>query len=69
MATIKDTNSLKYLMNEVMSEKRMAQKINANTIKFTSLDESAINSLLNSSLFTKNESVAMKILFSKTKTI
>jgi len=68
MANIKDTNSLKYLMNEVMSEKRMTQRLNTNTVKFTTLDETAVNSLLNSSLFTKNESVAMKILFSKTKT-
>jgi len=64
----KQLNSLKYLMNEVMSEKRMAQKINSNTIKFTTLDESAINSLLESDVFTKNESAAMRILFSKTKT-
>ena len=55
-------------MNEVISEKRMAQKINANTIKFTTLDESAINSLLESDVFTKNEAAAMRILFSKTKT-
>jgi hypothetical protein len=61
-------NTLKYLMNEVISEKRLSQKINANTIKFTSLDESAINSLLSSNLFTVNESKAMRILFSKTKT-
>ena len=68
MATIKDTNSLKYLMNEVISEKRMTQKINSNTIKFTSLDESAINSLLNSDVFSVRESKAIRILFSKTKT-
>lgn len=64
----KQMNSLKYLMNEVISEKRLSQKINSNTIKFTTLDESAINSLLQSNLFTKNESIAMHILFSKTKT-
>ena len=68
MANIKNANSLKYLMNEVLSEKRMTQKLNTNTVRFTSLDETAVNSLLKSSLFTKNESVAMKILFSKTKT-
>jgi hypothetical protein len=68
MANMKNTNSLKYLMNEVLSEKRMAQKINANTIRFTTLDESAINSLLESDVFTKNEASAMRILFSKTKT-
>jgi hypothetical protein len=68
MATIKDTNSLKYLMNEVISEKRMTQKINSNTIKFTSLDETAINSLLNSDVFSINESNAVRILFSKTNT-
>lgn len=64
----KQLNSLKYLMNEVISEKRLTQKINSNTIKFTTLDESAINSLLESDVFTKNESAAMRILFSKTKT-
>ena len=55
-------------MNEVISEKRLTQKINSNTIKFTTLDESAINSLLESDVFTKNEAAAMRILFSKTKT-
>ena len=64
----KQLNSLKYLMNEVISEKRLTQKINSNTIKFTTLDESAINSLLESDVFTKNEAAAMRILFSKTKT-
>lgn len=64
----KQINSLKYLMNEVISEKRLTQRINSNTIKFTVLDESAINSLLESNLFTKNEATAMRILFSKTKT-
>lgn len=64
----KQKNTLKYLMNEVISEKRLAQRINANTIKFTSLDESAINSLLESDVFTVNEAAAVKILFSKTKT-
>ena len=68
MATIKDTNSLKYLMNEVISEKRMTQKLNSNTIKFTSLDESVIESLLNSDVFSVRESKAIRILFSKTKT-
>jgi len=68
MTNMKNTNSLKYLMNEVLSEKRMTQKINANTIRFTTLDESAINSLLESDVFTKNEASAMRILFSKTKT-
>lgn len=55
-------------MNEVVSEKRLSQKINANTIRFTTLDESAINSLLETDVFTKNEASAMRILFSKTKT-
>ena len=55
-------------MNEVMSEKRLTQRINTNAIKFTSLDEYAINSLLESGAFTKNESSAVRILFSKTKT-
>lgn len=64
----KQLNSLKYLMNEVISEKRLAQKINANTIKFTTLDENAINSFLETDVFTKNEASAMRILFSKTKT-
>ena len=64
----KQINSLKYLMNEVISEKRLTQKINANTIKFTTLDESAINSILESNIFTNNEVTAMRILFSKTKT-
>jgi hypothetical protein len=61
-------NTLKYLMNEVISEKRMSQRFNANTIKFTTLDESAINSLLESDIFTVNEAIAVRILFGKTKT-
>jgi hypothetical protein len=64
----KNVNSLKYLMNEVISEKRLTQNINSNTIKFTTLDESTINSMLESNLFTQNESNAIRILFSKTKT-
>lgn len=64
----KQKNTLKYLMNEVISEKRMTQRINANTIKFTSLDEFAINSLLQSDIFTVNEAIAVRILFNKTKT-
>jgi len=64
----KQKQTLKYLMNEVVSEKRLAQRINANTIKFTTLDESAINSILESNIFTNNEVAAMRILFSKTKT-
>lgn len=64
----KKINSLKYLMNEIISEKRLEQKIKTNSIRFTTLDESVINSLLESSLFTKNEATAMRILFSKTKT-
>lgn len=64
----KQKQTLKYLMNEVVSEKRLAQRINANTIKFTTLDESAINALLDSDIFTVNEAVAVRILFGKTKT-
>jgi hypothetical protein len=64
----KQKQTLKYMMNEIISEKRMSQKLNYQTIKFTSLDESAINSLLRSNIFTKNESSAIRILFSKTKT-
>jgi hypothetical protein len=64
----KQKNTLKYLMNEVISEKRLSQKINTNTIRFTALDESAINSLLNTDVFTVNESTAIRILFGKTKT-
>lgn len=62
------SDSLKYLMNEIISEKRLSGKINSNTVKFTSLDETAINSLLESNVFTKNESSAIRILFSKTQT-
>jgi len=64
----KQLNSLKYLMNEVMSEKRLTESISAKSIKFTILDETAINYLLESSIFTKNEAAAIRILFSKTKT-
>jgi len=64
----KKSNSLKYLMNEVISEKRLANKIESNSIKFTTIDESVLNSLLESNVFTTNERVAVKILFSKSKT-
>lgn len=55
-------------MNEVISEKRLVNKIESNSIKFTTIDESVLNSLLESNVFTANERVAVKILFSKSKT-
>jgi hypothetical protein len=46
----------------------MSQRINSNYVKFNVLDESAIKSLLKSDIFTKNESIAVEILFTKTNT-
>lgn len=64
----KNMGSLKYLMYEVLSERRMSHKIDANTIKFTSLDEECIGAILKSGVFTVNESKALNTLFSKTNT-
>jgi hypothetical protein len=64
----KNTNSLKHLMNEVMSEKHTIQRIKDVKKSTITLDERAINALINSRVFTLNEQKAMRILFSKTKT-
>ena len=64
----KNMGSLKYLMHEVLSERRMNQKIDSSTIRFTSLDEESIRAIINSGVLTLKESKAIDILFSKTKT-
>ena len=64
----KNTNSLKHLMSEVMSEKHTIQRIKDVRKSAVTLDEKAINALIQSRVFTLNEQKAMKILFSKTKT-
>lgn len=64
----KEINSLKYLMNEVISEKRMGARLHSNTIRFTTIDESAMKSILKSGIFSLEESKAIDILMSKTKT-
>jgi len=64
----KKTNSLKHLMSEVMSEKHTIQRIKDVRNSAVTLDERAINALINSRVFTLNEQKAMRILFSKTKT-
>jgi hypothetical protein len=61
-------NSLKHLMNEVMSEKNITKRINGVNKKVLFMDENAINSLIGSKVFTLDEQTAMRILFSKTKT-
>ena len=64
----KNTNSLKYLMNEVMSQRQTIQRMNTVKNSAITLDERAINALIRSRVFTLNEQKAMRILFSKTKT-
>jgi len=64
----KNTNSLKSLMNEVMSERQTIQRMNTMKNSAITLDERAINALIRSRVFTLNEQKAMRILFSKTKT-
>lgn len=59
--------SLKSLMNEVMSDNKMIKRIDTAKFNAISLDETAINSLLKSKVFTLNEQKIMKVLFSKTK--
>jgi hypothetical protein len=63
----KNGNSLKYLMYEVLSERRMSQKLDSSTIRFTALDEDCINAILKSGVFTIKESKALNTLFSQTK--
>lgn len=62
------TNSLKTIINEVMSEKNILNRINSVTDSVLSIDEATIHSLIHSRVFTLNEQRAMRILFSKTKT-
>lgn len=66
--TRKQMNSLKYLMNEVISEKRMSARLQSNTIRFTTIDESAMRSIMKSGIFSIEESKAINVLMSKTKT-
>lgn len=68
MATINDTNSLRVLMNEIMSENHTFKRFDTVRNKAISLDEQAIFSLLKSKIFTVNEQKALRVLFSKTKT-
>lgn len=65
---IKKSDSLKHLVNEVMSEQNITSRFNTVNSGAVSLDETAITSLLKSNVFTLNEQKAMRILFSKTKT-
>lgn len=65
---IKKSNSLKDLMNEVISEQNLSTRFNTANNKAISLDERAILSLLKSNVFTLNEQKALRVLFSKTKT-
>lgn len=65
---IKKSDSLKNLMNEVMSEQNIVTRFNTVNNSVVFLDERAILSLLKSNVFTLNEQKALRILFSKTKT-
>ena len=64
----KNTNSLKTIINEVMSEKNILNRLDSVTDNVLSIDETTIDSLIHSRVFTLNEQRAMKILFTKTKT-
>ena len=61
-------NSLKHLINEVMSQKNTIQRMDDVRISAITLDETTINALIRSRVFTINEQKAMRILFTKTKT-
>ena len=61
-------NSLKNLINEVMSQKNTIQRMNDVRNSAITLNETTINSLIRSRVFTINEQKAMRILFTKTKT-
>jgi hypothetical protein len=61
-------NSLKHLINEVMSQKNTIQRMNDVRNSAITLNETTINSLIRSRVFTINEQKAMRILFTKTKT-
>jgi hypothetical protein len=60
--------SLKYLLNEVTSKKRMHQRQFSNVMKYVSLSEQDVSKMLSSGFFTENEVKAINILFSTTKT-
>jgi hypothetical protein len=60
--------SLKYLLNEVVSGKKIKNRQFAESMKYISMNEQDISNILDSGIFTKNESFALNVLFSKTKT-
>lgn len=64
----KRKNSLKYLVNEVFSEKTVSKRFNYINMGAVSLDETALSALIQSKVFTVNEQTALRVLFSKTKT-
>lgn len=64
----KKKNSLKYLVNEVFSEKTVSKRFDYVSMGAVSLDETALYALIQSNVFTVNEQTALRVLFSKTKT-
>lgn len=61
-------SSLKYLLNEMVNEKKIKLRYENTVNRQVYLDSDSINSMLKSGFFTVNESNALSILFSKTGT-
>jgi len=66
--TNKNQTSLKSIVSGLLSEKKMGRTLNKITKKAISLDETTIDALLNSDVFSVRESKALKMLFRKTRT-
>ena len=61
-------SSLKYLLNEMVDEKKIKIRYENNVKRQVYLDQDSIGSMLTSGFFNVNESNALSILFSKTGT-
>jgi hypothetical protein len=61
-------NSLKYLLNEVMSEKKINGRVSRQLSRQSNINEITLNAMLKSGFFTVNESTALNVLFSASNT-
>ena len=60
--------SLKYLLNEVMSEKKISGRVGRQLSIQSNVDEITMNAMLKSGFFTVNESTALNVLFGASNT-
>lgn len=60
--------SLKYLLNELMDNKKIGNRVSNHASNFSSIDSLTLESILNSGFFTVNESSAVRVIFQGSKT-